>query len=119
MKLTEAEWAVMEILWGGERFSLSEVVAALKPVKEWNKNTVFTYLTRMENKGMVSIDRSHTKPYAAAVTREDCAREERDDLLSRVYGGATGDLIAAFLKESSISRDEVERLRKMLDDMEV
>jgi BlaI family penicillinase repressor len=36
-----------------------------------------------------------------------------------VYGGATGDLIAAFLKESPISKDEVERLRSMLDDMEV
>lgn len=119
MKLTEAEWAVMEILWSGERFSLSEAVAALKPVKGWNKNTVFTYLTRMEHKGLVAIDRSHARPYAAAVTREDCAREERDDLLARVYGGATGDLIAAFLRESSISKEEVERLRKMLDDMEV
>ncbi|MBQ7322888.1 MAG: BlaI/MecI/CopY family transcriptional regulator [Clostridia bacterium] len=119
MKLTEAEWAVMEILWRGERFSLSETVAALRPVKGWNKNTVFTYLTRMEHKGLVAIDRSHAKPYAAAITREDCAREERDDLLSRVYGGAAGDLIAAFLKESAISKDEVERLRKMLDDMEV
>jgi len=119
MKLTDAEWAVMEVLWRDERFSLSEAVAALQPVKGWNKNTVFTYLTRMEHKGLVAIDRSHTRPYAAAVSREDCAREERDDLLCRVYGGATGDLIAAFLKESSISREEVERLRKMLDDMEV
>ena len=119
MKLTDAEWAVMEVLWSGERFTLSEAVAALQPVKGWNKNTVFTYLTRMEHKGLVAIDRSHTRPYAAAVSREDCAREERDDLLCRVYGGAAGDLIAAFLKESSISREEVERLRKMLDDMEV
>lgn len=119
MKLTEAEWAVMEILWSDERFSLSDTVAALQPIKKWNKNTVFTYLTRMEHKGLVVIDRSHPKPYAAAISREECAREERDDLLARVYGGATGDLIAAFLKESSISKDEVERLRKMLDDMEV
>ena len=119
MKLTDAEWAVMEALWSGERFTLSEAVAALQPVKGWNKNTVFTYLTRMEHKWLVAIDRSHTRPYAAAVSREYCAREERDDLLCRVYGGATGDLIAAFLKESSISREEVERLRKMLDDMEV
>lgn len=119
MKLTEAEWAVMEILWQAERMSLSEAVAALHPLKAWNKNTVFTYLTRMGQKGLVTIDRSHAKPYAAAVSREECAREERDDLLCRVYGGATGDLIAAFLKESAISREEVERLRKMLDDMEV
>lgn len=119
MKLTDAEWAVMEVLWSGERFSLGEAVAALMPTKSWNKNTVFTYLARMEHKGLVAIDRTDARPYAAAVSREACAREERDDLLCRVYGGATGDLIAAFLKESTISREEVERLRRMLDDMEV
>ena len=71
------------------------------------------------NKGLVEIDRSKEKPYAAAVTRESCAKEEREELLTKVYGGATGDLIAAFLKESKISKKEVERLRKMLEDMEV
>ena len=29
------------------------------------------------------------------------------------------DLIAAFLKESKISKQEVDRLKQMLDDMEV
>ena len=119
MKLTDAEWAVMEALWSAERMTLSEAVNALRPVKGWNKNTVFTYLTRMEHKGLVALDRTHDRPYAAAVSREVCAREERDDLLSRVYGGATGDLIAAFLKESAISKEEVERLKQMLDEMEV
>lgn len=73
----------------------------------------------MEHKGFVSIDRSQEKPYAAKVSREDCAKEERKELLKKVYGGAAGDLISAFLKESSISQKEVEKLRKMLDDMEV
>ena len=73
----------------------------------------------MEKKGIVSIDRSSDKPYSAAITREECAREERQELLSKVYSGATGDLISAFLKESKISKKEVERLKKLLDDMEV
>jgi len=34
-------------------------------------------------------------------------------------GGAAGDLVAAFLKETVISREERERLRGLLDDMEV
>ena len=119
MKLTEAEWDVLNILWSGNSFSLKEITTALQEVNGWNKNTVYTYLTRMEKKGLVAIDRSMTKPYAAAVSKEFCAKKERTELLDKVYGGATGDLIAAFLKESSISTEERNRLKKMLDDMEV
>ena len=114
MKLTDAEWSVLEILWSGERFSLKEIQA-----NGWNKNTVHTYLTRMEKKGLVIIDRGETKPYRAGVSRDDCAKNERDELLKRVYGGAAGDMIAAFLKESKISQEEVAKLRGLLDDMEV
>ena len=119
MKLSEAEWAVMESLWRDTRRSLAAVSAELKTVKGWSKNTVHTYLTRMEKKGLVSIDHSLPEPYAAAVSRSDCAREERTELLDKVYGGAAGELIAAFLKESAISREEIDRLRKLLDEMEV
>ena len=119
MKLSESEWSVLEVLWMGERFSLGELTKALSPVHAWSKNTVYTYLTRMAGKGLVSIDRRQEKPYAAAVSRDACARQARDDLLTRVYGGAAGDLIAAFLKESHISSQEAARLRQLLDDMEV
>lgn len=119
MKLTDAQWAVLEVLWTGERFSLGEIARQLQAVKGWSKNTVHTYLTRMEEKGLVAIERSHAQPYSAAVTREECARQERSELLTRVYGGAAGDLIAAFLKEGSMSATEVQRLRRLLDEMEV
>ncbi|MEE0962736.1 MAG: hypothetical protein U0L73_00775 [Ruminococcus bromii] len=36
-----------------------------------------------------------------------------------MYSGATSDLIAAFLKESPISKQEIERLKKLLNEMEV
>ena len=102
MKLTEAEWAVMEALWAGESFSLGELTRALYPGQGWSK-----------------IERSSPAPYSAGAAREDCARQERDELLNKVYGGAAGDLIAAFLKETHISADEAARLRKLLDEMEV
>lgn len=53
------------------------------------------------------------------MSRESCAKEERRELLDRVYGGSAGDLIAVFLKKSEISAKEAARLRKLLDDMEV
>ncbi len=119
MKLTEAEWDVMNVLWSEERFALGQMVEALKPVTGWSRNTVYTYLTRMEKKGLVNIDHSQPKPYSARVSREDCARTERKNLLHYVYGGVTGELVAAFLRESSISPEERDRLKKLLDDMEV
>ena len=120
IKLTEAEWQVLGALWAYPNATLGDVVTALAPERKWQRNTVHTYLTRMEGKGLVTIDRT-TEPhrYAASVTREDCARAERRSLLDKVYGGAAGDLIAAFLKESAITPEERDRLRSLLDDMEV
>ena len=119
MKLSDAEWTVLEILWQGDAFTLGEITAALKHINAWSSKTVYTYLTRMEAKGLVAINRSENAPYSAAVAREDCVKNERHELLNRAYKGAAGDLIAAFLQESRISAEEKERLRSLLDDMEV
>jgi len=119
MKLSDSEWAVMEVLWAGESHALGAVTEALQPVLGWNKNTVYTYLQRMGAKGLVHIQKGDPRPYSAAISREDCARRERDDLLNKVYGGAAGDLIAAFLKDSALSPEEAKRLRSLLDNMEV
>jgi len=119
MKITEAEWSVLEVLWSRDKFSLGEITNDLMPVKKWSRNTVHTYLTRMERKGLVKIDKSSSEPYSAGVTKEACAKEERQELLDKVYGGSAGSLITAFLKESNISKEEVDKLRKLLDEMEV
>lgn len=119
MKLSEAEWSVMEVLWKGDSFALKSIAESLKEISGWSKNTVYTYLNRMESKGLVKIDRGSRTPYSAAKSREECAKNEREELLSKVYSGATSDLIAAFLKETPISKSEVERLKKLLDEMEV
>jgi len=119
-KLTDSEWAVLDVLWAHGPLALGPVVDALKEATGWSRNTVHTYLTRMENKGLVSIDRGQEPHlYAAAVTQEACARRARHTLLERVYQGRTGDLVAAFLKEETLSAQERDRLRKLLDDMEV
>lgn len=119
-KVSDAEWAVLQILWQETEQSLGTIVEALYPLRRWNRNTVLTYLTRMEQKGLVAIDRTvEPHRYAAAVSQEDSAKEARHSLLQRVYRGSAGELIAAFLKETEISAEERARLRKLLDEMEV
>lgn len=120
MKLSEREWTVLNALWETKGAELGTLVNTLYPDTGWNRNTVLTYLTRMEAKGLVRIDKDLTPHmYYAMLDRKSCQQKERQSFLSRVYRGSAGDLIAAFLKDEPISRDERERLRKILDDMEV
>ena len=120
MNLSEREWAVLNALWKTDGAELGVLVDALYKETEWNRNTVLTYLTRMEAKGLVRIDKAvNPHIYYATLDRESCRQKERHSFLNRVYSGSAGDLVAAFLKEEPITPEERERLRKLLDDMEV
>ena len=91
----------------------------LAPETGWSRTTVHTYLTRMAAKGLVSMDQSSPRRYAAIPSRETCAARERRDLVDRVYDGSAGQLVAAFVKDGSLSPQEREELRRLLDEMEV
>lgn len=119
MKLTDAQLEVMNVLWSGECFSLIEIEKALKDITGWSKNTVYTYLVRMEAKGYVRIDKNSDHPYRAAISRDIIAKEERQTILQRIYKGNTSELISAFIKDSDISKKELQQLRELLDEMEV
>ena len=120
MRLSEREWTVLNALWQRGSAELGTVVSDLQPDTGWNRNTVLTYLTRMEYKGLVKIDKtSSPHRYCAVLDRENCQKQERRSFLDRVYRGSAGDLIAAFLKEEPISQEEREKLRQLLDHMEV
>lgn len=120
VKLSDREWTVLEALWQQDGAELGALVDLLEPDTGWNRNTVFTYLTRMEKKALVYIDKGVTPhTYHAALDRESCRAQERRSFLNRVYRGSAGDLVTAFLKEETISKEERDRLRQLLDDMEV
>lgn len=119
-KLSEREWTVLAALWETGGAALGEVAEVLRPDTGWSRNTVLTYLTRMEAKGLVTIDKAPSPHlYRAALDREACQAQERHSFLHRVYQGSAGDLVAAFLKEEPISPEERAQLRKLLDEMEV
>ena len=120
LQFTDSEWSVMETLWAGGPLELGQVVDALKPTRSWSRNTVHTYLTRLEKKGAVAIDREHTPHlYRAKAAREDCAAQQRRSLVERAYHGSAGALVSAFVKDGSLTAREREELRRLLDEMEV
>ena len=120
IKLSEREWMVLGALWDSGGATLGDLTQALYNETGWNRNTVLTYLTRMEKKGLVAIDKKgYPRIYRAALDRDACQSQARDRFLQEVYRGATGDLVAAFLKERTITPQERDALRRLLDEMEV
>lgn len=118
--LSKREWLVLGALWDSGGAELGEITRALYPRTKWSRNTVLTYLTRMEAKGLVVIDKErYPSVYRAALERDACQAQARDAFLKQVYQGAAGDLVAAFLKEKPISAQERDELRRLLDEMEV
>lgn len=119
-RLTDSEWLVLEALWAaGEGQHLGQLLEALAPRTGWSRTTVHTYLTRMMAKGLVCCGKESPRRYTAAVSREQCAAGQRRDLLERVYRGAAGQMLAAFVRDGSLTREERAELRRLLDEMEV
>ena len=118
--LSQREWTVLGALWDTGGTTLGALTQALHDATGWSRNTVQTYLTRMESKGLVIIDKEcYPSIYRAAMSREQCQAQARASFLHDVYRGAAGDLVAAFLKEKPLSAKERDELRRLLDEMEV
>ena len=111
-RLTDSEWQVLQVLWDTGGAALGEVAEALRPQTGWSRNTVLTYLTRMEKKGLVAIDKEgYPHRYRAALDQDACRAQERRSFLQRVYQGSAGGLGGAFLEEGPLPPEEGGRVR--------
>ncbi len=115
-KISDSEWKIMEILWEKGAVTQSDIMDALDV--KWNKNTVYTFLSRLEHKGMVESSGS-PKAYRAAVKREDCVEQEQESFLNKIYHGSAGKMVTAFVEEGKLTAKEVEELKRLLEGMDV
>ena len=102
--LTEAEWTLMEQLWGAPGQTGRALTDALHAKTSWARSTTLTLLRRLTEKG--------------AVSREDAAARQTRDLLGRVYHGSLSLLVSAMTREETLSKAEIDELYAILDEME-
>ena len=116
-KISDSEWPVLQLLW--ENGSMTQPQMMQKLSRDWNKNTVHTFLARLEKKGLVTIDKTcNPHQYTAAVKQEDCVYQEKQSFLNKVYQGSVGKLISSFLQDGALSQQEIAELRTLLDTMD-
>lgn len=116
---TEAELAILAVLWKHGPRTVREVHEALgrEEGKGAGYTTTLKQLQVMATKGLVARDesaRSHV--YSARVAEGRTQRQLVKDLLERVFGGSAGKLALQALSVKPASKEELEELRRLLDD---
>jgi BlaI family penicillinase repressor len=116
--LADAELAVMTLLWRTERLTAREIREQLYPdATKAQHGTVQKLLQRLEDKGYVERDRSLSVHFfSAAVSRQAYAGTQLESLAAKLTAGSFAPLITHLVEEKKISRDEIDRIRAVLDE---
>ncbi len=116
---TERELEILKVLWERGEASVREVYEDLRDRLGIVQNTVQAFLRGMEEKGLVTHRaEGRTFVYRAVDPRERTERRLLGGLLERAFDGAVDQLVASALEVRRPNRDELERLRRMLDELE-
>ena len=117
MKLFDSEWKVMEVLWQENDRTAKEISLRLADCIGWNKNTTYTVIKKCIDKGAIER-REPNFVCHAAITKRQAQKEEADSLVDKVFGGSAELLFASILSDRSLSKDELARLRALVEAQE-
>ena len=114
--ISEAESAVMEVLWATSPIGADEVSAALAGSQNWQDATVKTLLNRLLNKGAIAADKDGRRYlYRPLLRRDDYLRAESSQLIDRLFEGRVAPLVSHFSAQGRLSAEDVAALRKIIE----
>ena len=117
MKLFDSEWKVMEVLGQENDRTAKEISLCLADTIGWNKNTTYTVIKKCVEKGAIER-REPNFVCHAAITKAQAQKEEADTLVDKVFGGSAELLFASILRDRSLSKEELARLKALVEEYE-
>jgi predicted transcriptional regulator len=114
-KPTEAELAILRVLWRQGPATVRQVHEALNAVKKTGYTTVLKFMQIMTGKGLLERDE---KPYAhvyrAHAPREQTQRTLIADLIDRAFEGSMSGLVLGALSAGKATPGELSEIRRIL-----
>jgi len=112
-KLFDAELRLMEIIWEFEPISAKKVCMIATERFDWNKNTTYTVIKRLIDKGVLYRDEPDFM-CLSIVKRHEVQKIETKTLIEKLFGGSKKAFFAAFMDEN-LSQDEINQLKALID----
>jgi BlaI family penicillinase repressor len=115
MKLTEAEWKIMNVLWKRHPASARDILEAVEAETDWAYTTVKTLLSRLEAKGALrSRMRANTALYEPVLSRANARRSALRAVLETAFHGAFGPMVQFLVSDERLSAKERDELLRLL-----
>jgi predicted transcriptional regulator len=116
---TEAELAILQVLWEQGPSTVRDVTEALQEQRGTGYTTTLKLMQIMTEKGLVVRDESKwSHVYEAAVPAEQTQRQLVRDLLERAFRGSAQQLVVQALSAKRATRQELAEIRRMIDELE-
>jgi BlaI family transcriptional regulator, penicillinase repressor len=117
IRLTDAEFAVLEPLWREGPQTIRQLTAQIYPGQSTSDYaTVQKLLERLEAKRCVKRDRSAlAHVFRATIARERLIDEQLQQIADRLCDGSLVPVLNQLVRQVPLSRDELAELKELLD----
>jgi len=119
VKPTEAELAILRVLWEHGPLSVRDILHILNQTKPTGYTTALKMLQIMTVKGLVERDEDvRPQIYRSRYSQQQTQRQLVRDLLSRAFGGSVKELVLQALATRKSTAEELQAIEKLLDSYE-
>ena len=116
-KPTDAELAILRVIWERGPSTVRQVHEALADTRETGYTTTLKLMQIMADKGLVKRNETaRTHVYSASAGEEQTQRQLVKDLVDRAFGGSAATLVLRALSAEGTSESELREIRKLIDD---
>lgn len=119
-RLGDAELDIMQVIWAADGPVNSQLIAqGLKGKRDWQLPTILTVLSRLADKGFLSVERiGRSNTYTPLISRKAYQEAEGKVLLEKIYGNSVRSLMSALVGGRGVDKSEIDELRTYLDELE-
>jgi BlaI family penicillinase repressor len=116
MKIADAEWILMRVVWQLGAVGAAEVIEVVLPETGWSHRTVRTLLNRLVTKGALRADLVEGRNiYRAKVAQSQCLRQESRSFLKKVFNGDAGEMLVHFVQNEKMTPEQIKQLKALLN----
>lgn len=117
--ITNSEMVIMKVIWTEKKCTAAKVIDEVSKNSDWHFRTIKTLLRNLVSKNMVGylVDEydSRIYHYYPLINEEDYLKKERENFTQVYYNGNVSATVASFLKDSKMSKREVQELKRLLN----